>query len=316
MTDTRDLSSLRPHPENAAIFGDPEESEQFDGILASIKANGIWEPLVIKADGTILSGHLRRIVATKLKLKTVPVRVVPEFASYRDEVAFVIRSNTDRRQLSKGEIAIAFKRLREIPQTEGGAKKKRGRPEGSVGSKNNPGIKPGISETRDDAAEMLGVSTDEARALETVFTTPGVPEALKAAVNSGAVAPTPAAKAVKTEQKRQGGKITDQAALVAAATPKKKATTPANDTSHEQRMAREAESYRTDYKSLHELYSKLDAILTRRALKSVLGPTEHHEYAALIRDCALRAWREIESVQGPTNAGKQMSLSVISGGRS
>lgn len=305
---TRLLSELRPHPENSAIFGDPEESEQFDAILGSIKANGIWEPLAIKADGTILSGHLRRVAAQKLGLKEVPVRVVDPFASYRDEVTFVIRSNTDRRHLSKGEIAIAFKRLREIPKGEGGTKKKMGRPKS--------GVKPELSEGRDEAAAMLGVSTDEARALETVFTTPGVPDELKAAVNSGAIAPTPAAKAVRTEAKRQGGTITDAAPLVVAATPKAKPAPVVIAEDHQARMLREANAYAADYKALHELYSKLDGVLTRRPLKGVLGPTEHHEYAALIRDTALRAWREIESVQGPTTAGKQMSLSVITGGKS
>lgn len=309
---TRLLSDLRPHPENSAIFGDPEESEQFDAILGSIKANGIWEPLAIKADGTILSGHLRRVAAQKLGMKEVPVRVVEAFASYRDEVTFVIRSNTDRRHLSKGEIAIAFKRLREIPKGEGGTKGKRGRPE-------KGGVSATIKEptkARDEAAAMLGVSSHEARDLETVFTTPGVPDELKAAVNSGVIAPTPAAKAVRTEAKRQGGEIKDPAALVVAATPKAKPQSAPSADDHQARMLREANAYAADYKALHELYSKLDGVLTRRPLKGVLGPTEHHEYAALIRDTALRAWREIESVQGPTTAGRQMSLSVITGGKS
>jgi hypothetical protein len=310
MTETRDLSELRPHPENSVIFGDPEESEQFDAIKSSIRQFGIWEPLAVKADGTILSGHLRFTVAKQLKLKSVPVRVVDAFASYRDEVSFVIRSNTDRRQLTKGEIGIAFKRLKDLPKEEGGTKKK-------PGPKGNGGAKPTNSKKgRDDAAAMLGVGTDEARALETVFTTPGVPDELKSAVNSGKLAPTPAAKAVRTEKKRQGGEITDASALKAVAEkPVAPKASPAPE-AHADRVAAQVVAFDADYRVLFELYQKLDGVLTRRPLKSVIGPTEHHRWRDMIRDVSLRAWREIESVDGPTNVGRQMSLTVVSGGKS
>jgi hypothetical protein len=61
-------------------------------------------------------------------------------------------------------------------------------------------------------------------------------------------------------------------------------------------------------------YREVDAVLTAMPLKSVIGPTEHHEYGNLVRDLALRAWREVEQVNGTTNAGRQMALSVITGG--
>ncbi len=97
------------------------------------------------------------------------------YATYLDEVRFVIRSNTDRRQLSPQEIALAFTRLKQIPREQGGAKAKMGRPSKSATSS-------GLSESRDTAAELLGVSRNVAEACETIFTTPGVPDALKAAV--------------------------------------------------------------------------------------------------------------------------------------
>jgi hypothetical protein len=76
-----------------------------------------------------------------------------------------------------------------------------------------------------------------------------------------------------------------------------------------------AEKYQRDYRELFDVYKNLDAILSRRPLKSVIGPTEHHEYGQLVRDVALRAWREVEAIQGQTNAGRQMMLSVIDGGK-
>lgn len=312
MSETRLLADLRSHPENVDIFGDPEESEQFEIVLASIKRDGIWEPLVIKANGTILSGHLRRLCAERLKLKEVPVRVHEEFAAYRDEVAFVIRSNTDRRQLTKGELAMAFKRLRNLPTEEGGTKKKRGRPEGSVGGTNNGGSGSTIK-AREEAAAVLGIGEQEARALETVFTTPGVPDELKKSVNAGTVAPTPAAKAVRAELKKQGGAITDPAPLMPQAVKPPKAAPIRSD--HESRIEDEAMAFDADYRKLFDAYKTLDGILTRRPLKSLLGPTEHHRYSDLLRDIAVRAWREVESVIGPTTTGKQMTLTVISGGK-
>lgn len=317
MIETRLLTDLRPHPENADIFGDPEESEQFEAVLSSIRRDGIWEPLVIKADGTILAGHLRRLCAERLKLKEVPVRVREEFAFYRDEVAFVIRSNTDRRQLTKGELAMAFKRLRNLPPAEGGTKKRRGRPEDSVGSKNNSSSGGRVSERADqDAADTLGIGKGEARALETVFSTPGVPAELKTAVNRGDIAATPAAKAVRAEVKKQGGAIADAAPLMPAAVkPPRAVTVPPSELTHDQRMADAAKAYDADYRKLFELYKSLHGILSHRPLKSLLGPTEHHQYASVVRDIAVLAWREIESVQGPTSIGKQMTLTVLAGGK-
>jgi hypothetical protein len=100
---------------------------------------------------------------------------------------------------TKDEIALAFKRLRALPKSEGGAKRKMGRPKKG---EEKSGSRSTHSKSRDDAAAILGVGPQEARALETIFTTPGVPEELKAAVNKGTVAPTPAAKAVRAESKR------------------------------------------------------------------------------------------------------------------
>ena len=173
MAKTRKLADLRSHPENSLIFGDPEESEAFDVLVISIRKFGICEPLIIKADGTILAGHLRRAVAKKLGLKEVPVRVHEPFGDYREEVEFVIRQNTDRRHLRKSEIALAFKRLRELPKEQGGTKRKPGPKPNRTGC---PILSASRQDSRADteAAEALGVNRNEARALETVFTTPGV----------------------------------------------------------------------------------------------------------------------------------------------
>lgn len=307
----RKLSELRPHPENAVIFGDPEEAEAFDGVVASIKANGLLEPIVIKPDGTILSGHLRVAAFRKLGKKSIPVRVV-DLANYREELIFVVRSNTDRRQLTKGEIALAFQRLRNTPKAEGGTKRK---PGPQAKGPNSSASRQVSKRSDEEAADILGVKRDEARALEAVFTTPGVPKELKDAVNKGTVKPTPAARAVKAEVKRQGGSIKNPVPLKTAAAASVPKLEKSTERDHARRVAAEAEAYRKDYLALRDLYLKVDAVLTRRPLKTVLGPTEHHEYRDLIRDITLRTWREIEAVDGPTQAGRQMTLTLLEGGK-
>ena len=60
----------------------------------------------------------------------------------------------------------------------GGTKRKRGGDRRSVEAKNQSGPRSTLK-SREEAAAVLGIGEQEARALETVFTTPGVPEALK-----------------------------------------------------------------------------------------------------------------------------------------
>lgn len=305
-----DLARLRGHPENAIIFGDPEEADEYEGIKADIKKRGICEPIVVKADGVIVSGHLRRAIAEQLGLKSVPVRIVPAFSSYREELEYIVRSNTERRHLSKQQLALAFKRLRETPRAQGGTSGgKGGRPR--KGAERNLQSGAQVSRGDEDAAELLNIGVGEARALETVFTTEGVPDEVKRAVNAGVVKPTPAAKAIREEAKKQGGEVKDPAPLMKLVQPKP----PKEKSPHEEHVDHEAARYLRDQRELLEAYKAVDRVLTRRPLKSVAGATEHQEYAQLCRDVALRAWREIESVQGPTNAGRQMQLVALDGGR-
>ena len=74
--------------------------------------SGQWEPIVAKFDGTVLSGHSRLRALSALKLPFALVRQAC-VDSYREELEILIRSNTDRRQMSPRQIAFAFKRLKE-----------------------------------------------------------------------------------------------------------------------------------------------------------------------------------------------------------
>lgn len=73
------VSQLRPHPLNERIYG----TEPLDDLLESIKKHGIIEPLVVKLDGTIISGHRRWRAAQALGMTALPCR----FVSYEDCLA-------------------------------------------------------------------------------------------------------------------------------------------------------------------------------------------------------------------------------------
>jgi ParB-like chromosome segregation protein Spo0J len=168
----RKIAGLRPHPENARLFDTPDESTDYEGIRDSIKKHGLWEPIVIKEDGTILSGHLRTAAMRELGHDDIPCRVMA-FDNYRAEVTFLVRSNTDRRQLSKAQMARAFELLKRLPAEQGGAKQKRGgtrskfeRESGSEASAS------GHLRTDEAAASELGIGRHEAEALSTVFVAP------------------------------------------------------------------------------------------------------------------------------------------------
>ena len=78
------MPSGRP-PENSVLYRpvDPNDSE-IKALASSIAENGILTPLVVTADGYILSGHRRHAAARLAGLLEVPCRVDP------------IRRNTDR----------------------------------------------------------------------------------------------------------------------------------------------------------------------------------------------------------------------------
>ena len=134
------------------------------------------------------------------------------------------------------------------------------------------------------------------------------------------MAPTPAAKAVASERKRQGGTIVDPEPIKAWAqqqVEKRAAPKPVEDdrSAHDRRVQEEAHRFQTDLAALIDHYRDIDTLLARRPLKSVVGPTEHHSYSTIIRDIALRTSRELESVSGSESVGRQISLVAINGGK-
>lgn len=306
------LDDLRPHPAND-YFDEPEDCEEFDAIVSSIRTDGLFHPITIAPDGLILGGHLRAAAFRKLGRKSIPA-VVREIATYRDGLVFLIKDNAARRQLTKGQVALLYAELRKTPKEEGGTAKKRGRkegvPNGSSKAANN-GAQLSTIKARDEAAEILNVSRNEAERLETVFTTPGVPDELKRAVDKGEVAPSRAASAVRSEVKRQGGAIVNPTPLKAVAEPKARLLQPAESIDPAERRRREASHFMRKIEEARAFYQQSHAMLRGYPLSGLTDGWEREQYTAIIRDIALLWWREVENACGETKLGKQMQLKLV-----
>lgn len=83
---------LKPHNLNVEIYGD--ESVDMD-LVESIQKKGILEPLVIRDDRVILSGHRRWLAAKHLGLDKVPCRTIT-FDNDLDEKEALIEFNRQR----------------------------------------------------------------------------------------------------------------------------------------------------------------------------------------------------------------------------
>jgi hypothetical protein len=72
------LRSMRPSPENEKVYRPVDRRDpDVKSLAKSIREHGVQEPIVISADGYILSGHRRHTAARMARLTEVPCRVNP-----------------------------------------------------------------------------------------------------------------------------------------------------------------------------------------------------------------------------------------------
>lgn len=69
------LAKLRPNPNNPRV---DVRAEDFDGLVASVRAQGVLQPLLVSRDGMILAGHRRYEAAKQIGLESVPIRILTE----------------------------------------------------------------------------------------------------------------------------------------------------------------------------------------------------------------------------------------------
>src|SRR5690606_7266470 len=97
------VTGQKPHPLNRTIYGDEAPPADF---IESVRRHGIMVPLVIKEDGTIISGHRRWQAALALGMETVPVQIVG-YADDLDEREAIIEFNRQREKTFSQKMAEA-----------------------------------------------------------------------------------------------------------------------------------------------------------------------------------------------------------------
>lgn len=108
--------TLKVHPA-AELF--PIMSDEEIGQLAEdIKANGLIHPLVLDSDGQLVDGR-NRLKACKL----IDIEPVFETLNGQDPVAYIVSANLNRRNLTKGQQAMALAMI--YPEAEKGGRGKR-----------------------------------------------------------------------------------------------------------------------------------------------------------------------------------------------
>jgi 16S rRNA G966 N2-methylase RsmD len=149
-------SELRPHPINIEIYGlEVADTDMVD----SVKSKGILEPIVIKEDNTILSGHRRWMASRDLKLDTVPCRVV-SFDNGLDEIEALIDFNKQRDK----SLTQRMKEKDKLEWVEREHAKERQKEHGHTapGKPSDTPAQMGVSvpkgESRDKVAEKIGMS--------------------------------------------------------------------------------------------------------------------------------------------------------------
>jgi hypothetical protein len=66
---------IKPSPENDGLYGKIEFDDAFSALWNSINDRGLEEPLILTADGYILSGHRRFEACRSLGMSTIPCRI-------------------------------------------------------------------------------------------------------------------------------------------------------------------------------------------------------------------------------------------------
>jgi len=154
---------LKPHPINIEIYGMEVADLDF---VENIRANGIREPIVIKEDNTIMSGHRRWMAAKDLKLDKVVCRI-EEYSNDIEELEALLDYNRQR------EKSISQKINEKHKYEWIGEERKAALDRMKAGKKIEPSVQmdAGLTkgETREKIAEKIGMSVGTMLRAEKVF---------------------------------------------------------------------------------------------------------------------------------------------------
>lgn len=118
MTTTTQIIEVDPSTLSSNVHNPREHFRDLDRLVASIKAQGILQPLVVATSESggyvILAGHRRAAAAVEAGLATVPVVVRDDLAHDADALGVILAENVNRDALSTGEEAKAVQDLLDL----------------------------------------------------------------------------------------------------------------------------------------------------------------------------------------------------------
>ena len=153
---TASVNELTPHPKNEDIYGADEPAGD---IAESVRENGVLEPLVIKSDKTIISGHRRWRAARNEGIEQVPVRIA-DFESELAEREALIEFNRQREKTPEQKMREA----KELEAVERERAKDRQGTRTDLNSDDNEGNRHRATyctKSRDEIAEKTGFGSGE-----------------------------------------------------------------------------------------------------------------------------------------------------------
>lgn len=130
---------LKPNKDNK-IFN-PLPEKEYKRLKEDIAERGIIDPLIIRKDNTLFTGHNRLKIALELGLKTIPVRKVVSSLNPKEERKLLVLDNLLRRQLSPAEkesLILEFYKEEILKDNRGGDRKSLKNEEGKIKSSTEP----------------------------------------------------------------------------------------------------------------------------------------------------------------------------------
>lgn len=156
-----DVSKLKPHPRNAEIYGEETVSD----LAVQIEAyGGIADPLKIKEDYTIISGHRRWQAARELGMTEVPCQIV-SYDSEEEELAALVMLNYHRAKTNEQKAREGMV-LEQALRAEGMERKLRALKQ--YQSDRDPGSPMVVSEEVDDSSVSADVNEKKGRTRDLV----------------------------------------------------------------------------------------------------------------------------------------------------
>jgi ParB family chromosome partitioning protein len=149
------IDELKDHPWQAELFHDLEGGE-WEDFLASVRQEGLREPIWVTTDGVIIDGHQRVRAAEELGWTEIKAWVRDDLTDWDAIQRAHISANKDRRQLDPLDKARLAKRQMEIERLEG----RRGLYDGDR------------EDLRDRVGKQLGMSGRHAERLIKITSTP------------------------------------------------------------------------------------------------------------------------------------------------